>query len=108
MNIRHCSLIALAGALLASCSSEKSTSDKDKLVTLNSESPSDTTNTSGSVTVAFGMAADGAAMALDDTPATKVIGDVTLNYAKFSIAKIKIKPNNERSESENKLDEQEK
>jgi hypothetical protein len=93
MNIRHYSLFALVGALLASCSSEKSGSGEDKLVTLNSENPSDTTNTSGSVTLAFGMATDDAAMALDDTPATKAIGDVTLSYAKFSIAKIKIKPN---------------
>jgi hypothetical protein len=108
MNIRHYPLLALVAALLASCSSEKSSNGEDKLVTLNSENPSDTTNTSGSVTLAFGMATEDAAMALDETPTSKAIGDVTLNYAKFSIAKIKIKPNKEPSESEKKLDEQEK
>ena len=108
MNSRHYPLFALVAALLASCSSEKSSNGKDKLVTLNSENPSDTTNTSGSVTLAFGMAIDDTTMALDDAPATKTIGDVTLSYAKFSIAKIKIKPNKELSENEKKLDEQEK
>ena len=91
-NIGHYSLVALVGALLASCSSEKSGSGEGKLVTLKSKNPSDTTYTSGSVTLAFGTATDDAAIALDDTPPTKAIGDVTLRHAKLSIAKIKIKP----------------
>lgn len=107
MTTKHVSLFALLGLLFASCSSEKSGDGEDKLVTLNSEKPADGTNAYGIVTVVFAMAADEAATALADAP-TKSIGDVTLSYAKFSIAKIKIKPNKEPSESEKKLDEQEK
>ncbi len=79
-------------------------------VVLDESKPADSTGATGSVSLGFGSLSSLGLMLVDIVPAepaTIKVGDVTVTYAKFNIAKIKLKSDKDPSTQEQQLEQQE-